>query len=102
MSPPTPTQGQGHTELWSPDLFSISLLPLLRYPWRSISQVKNDFFQYATLDCLAVGGLGHFAIHVDAELLQGSSSTCGTFGSPSLASKEEFKVGVLEVWQVVP
>ena len=48
-----------------------------------------------------MGGLGHFAIHVDAELLQGSSSTCGTFGSPSLASKEEFKVGVLEVWQVV-
>ena len=37
-----------------------------------------------------------------SELLAGSSSTCGTFGSPSLASKEEFKVGVLEVWQAVP
>ena len=46
-----------------------SKLPLSRiprrYPWRAISQVKNDFFQYATVDCLAVGGLGHFAIHVD-------------------------------------
>jgi len=71
------------------------------FPWRSLSQVKNDFFQYATLDCMAVGGLGHFAIHLDAELLQGSSSTCGTFGSPCLASKEEFKVSLLEVWQAV-
>ncbi|GAX72932.1 hypothetical protein CEUSTIGMA_g387.t1 [Chlamydomonas eustigma] len=69
------------------------------YPWRSISQVKNDFFQYATLDCLAVGGLGHFAIHLDCELLQGSSSTCGTFGSPCLSSKEEFRISVVEVWQ---
>ena len=71
------------------------------YPWRALSQVKNDFFQYATLDCMAVGGLGHFAIHLDAELLQGSSSTCGTFGSPCLSSREEFKVSLLEVWQAV-
>lgn len=39
------------------------------YPWRSISQVKNDFFQYATLENIAVGGLGHFAIHIDSDLL---------------------------------
>ncbi len=30
---------------------------------------------------------------------QGSSGSCGTFGSPCLASGDEFKVQVLEVWQ---
>lgn len=40
------------------------------YPWRTRPDLKNDFFMYATPDCLAVGGLGHFAIHLDSELLQ--------------------------------
>lgn len=39
------------------------------YPWRSLSKEKNDFFQYGTPECLAVGGLGHFAIWLDSELL---------------------------------
>jgi hypothetical protein len=69
------------------------------YPWRSMSKEKNDFFQYGTPECLAVGGLGHFAIWVDADLLQGSSGTCGTFGSPCLAHSEEFKVHMVEMWQ---
>jgi hypothetical protein len=30
--------------------------------------------------------------------LQGSSGSCGTFGSPCLASKEEFKVAAVELW----
>lgn len=68
------------------------------YPWRSLSKAKNDFFMYGTPECLAVGGLGHFAMWVDSELLQGSSGTCGTFGSPCLAHKEEFKIQALEVW----
>ncbi|KXZ47059.1 hypothetical protein GPECTOR_38g296 [Gonium pectorale] len=71
------------------------------YPWRSLSQVKNDFFQYGTPECLAVGGLGHFAIWLDAELLHGSSGTCGTFGSPCLAHNEEFKIQYVEVWQAL-
>jgi hypothetical protein len=32
---------------------------------------------------------------------QGSSGVCGTFGSPCLASREDFKVLLLEVWQVI-
>lgn len=67
------------------------------YPWRSTSRVKNDFFMYGTPDCLAVGGLGHFAIWVDSELLNGSSGTCGTFGSPCLAQGNEFRIQFLEV-----
>jgi hypothetical protein len=38
--------------------------------WDSLAREKNDFFQYSTPDCLALGGDGHFAIHVDQELLQ--------------------------------
>jgi hypothetical protein len=68
------------------------------FPWKIMSSVKNDFFMYATPECLAVGGLGHFAIWLDQELLRGSSGRCGTFGSPCLAAKEDFKVQGVEVW----
>jgi hypothetical protein len=68
------------------------------FPWKMKSQVKNDFFQYSTSDCLAVGGLGRFAIWLDGELLRGSSGRCGTFGSPCLASGEEFSIAALELW----
>ncbi len=108
----------------------------MTWPWQSSCKEKNDFFQYSTPECLALGGCGHFAIHVDQELLQvratrerrgarpaapgwasgcgvvraaptvrtswrlqGSSGVCGTFGSPCLATREDFKVVCLEVWQ---
>lgn len=32
--------------------------------------MKNDFFMYAQQEAMAVGGLGAFAIWLDAELLQ--------------------------------
>lgn len=70
------------------------------YPWQHRSKVKNDFFLYSTPDCLAVGGCGRFALWLDGELLEGNSGGCATFGSPCLASAEEFKVMVVEVWQV--
>lgn len=38
--------------------------------WRVRSPVKNDFFQLAQPNALAVGGLGAFAIWLDEELLQ--------------------------------
>jgi hypothetical protein len=34
------------------------------------SAMKNDFFMYAQQEAMAVGGLGAFAIWLDAELLQ--------------------------------
>ncbi|GIL71915.1 hypothetical protein Vretimale_619 [Volvox reticuliferus] len=84
----------------SGETFVFQLEPYrVAYPWRSTSDVKNDFFQYGTPECLAVGGVGHFAIWVDADLLAGSSGICGTFGSPCLAHAEEFKVQHLELWQ---
>eukprot|EP00878_Enallax_costatus_P009539 GHUV01009969.1.p1 GENE.GHUV01009969.1~~GHUV01009969.1.p1 ORF type:complete len:543 (+),score=153.99 GHUV01009969.1:403-2031(+) len=71
------------------------------FPWKVKSALKNDFFMYAQQDSLGVGGLGAFAIWLDAELLQGSSGSCGTFGSPCLASREEFKVAAVELWALV-
>ncbi|KAI8474756.1 MAG: TLD-domain-containing protein [Monoraphidium minutum] len=70
------------------------------YPWRVKSPVKNDYFSYSTQDCLAVGGQGRFALWVDADLARGSSGACGTFGSPCLAGREEFKVHAIELWAI--
>ncbi|GLC57679.1 hypothetical protein PLESTB_001252900 [Pleodorina starrii] len=84
----------------SGETFVFQLEPYrVAYPWRSMSKEKNDFFQYATPECLAVGGVGHFALWLDSELHSGSSGMCGTFGSPCLATAEEFKLQHLEMWQ---
>ncbi|GFR42419.1 hypothetical protein Agub_g3322 [Astrephomene gubernaculifera] len=86
----------------SGETFVFQLEPYrVAYPWRSLSKLKNDYFQYGTPECLAVGGLGHFAIWVDSELHSGSSGICGTFGSPCLATNEEFKVQYVEMWQAL-
>jgi predicted NBD/HSP70 family sugar kinase len=47
-----------------------------------------------------VGGAGHFSIWLDNELLHGHSGACGTFGSPCLSHKDEFKVAAVELWQM--
>lgn len=95
------------TEAWRPsarffgtgEMFVFQLAPhKVMFPWQVRSAMKNDFFMYAQQEAMAVGGLGAFAIWLDAELLQGSSGSCGTFGSPCLASKEEFKVAAVELW----
>ncbi|KAF6253531.1 TLD-domain-containing protein [Scenedesmus sp. NREL 46B-D3] len=94
-------------EAWRPsarffgtgETFVFQLAPhKVMFPWQVRSAMKNDFFMYAQQEALAVGGLGAFAIWLDAELLQGSSGSCGTFGSPCLASKEEFRVAAVELW----
>ena len=72
----------------------------LKWGWDHEAATRNDYFLYSTPDCLAVGGAGHFALWVDAELLEGNSGVCATFGSPCLASSEEFRVAELEVWAV--
>lgn len=74
---------------------------LLWYPWRPHpGQRPNDFFLYSDHECLAVGGAGHWAIHLDNELLEGSSEPCATFDSPCLASAENFKICAVEVWHI--
>ncbi len=67
-------------------LTALAFVPLLllflqpfrvAYPWRSLSKEKNDYFQYGTPECLAVGGLGHFAIWLDSELLHVGAGCAG-------------------------
>lgn len=61
--------------------------------------VRSDFFLLSTLDSFAVGSsTEHCALWLDEELSRGSSGYCDTFGSPCLASGEEFQVAGVEVW----
>lgn len=41
-------------------------------------------------DYLGIGGGGHYALYLDADLNRGTSGKCDTFNSPCLASEEEF------------
>ncbi|GMH33469.1 hypothetical protein BSKO_01303 [Bryopsis sp. KO-2023] len=68
------------------------------YPWKKESKVRNDFFMYGSMESIGVGGTGHFAIWLDGELLDGHSGMSDTFGSPCLASEDEFKIMAVELW----
>ena len=61
-------------------------------------QNKNDFFQFGTPEALAIGGGPNYALRLDADLAMGSSGINSTFGSPCLASSEEFRIGKVELW----
>jgi len=74
------------------------------YPWNAHCAETNDFFQLGVRERLVVGGSAagaHSAIVIDEDLLKGSSGMCTTFGSPCLASCDEFTVQHVEVWQVL-
>ncbi|KAJ7537873.1 hypothetical protein O6H91_11G025600 [Diphasiastrum complanatum] len=58
----------------------------------------NRYFVLCTNDALALGGGGHFALHLDGDLLMGSSGSCATFGNTPLAHSEEFIVKDVELW----
>jgi hypothetical protein len=59
---------------------------------------SNRYYELATTEALALGGGSHFALHVDAELLNGSSGVCETYDSPCLAHSEEFILKHVELW----
>lgn len=58
----------------------------------------NRYYILAMPEALSLGGGSHFALHVDAELLHGSSGACETYGSPCLAHSEEFILKHVELW----
>eukprot|EP00210_Caulerpa_lentillifera_P002251 g2163.t1 len=70
------------------------------YPWKQKSAVPNNFFMFASNESLSVGGTGRFALWLDSDLLEGRSGTCDTFGSPCIASSEEFKIMKVELWAI--
>ena len=83
------------------ECFVFQLQPqLLCWRWwqKKMQQTKNDYFQFGTPEALAMGGGPHYAIRLDADLSMGSSGTSSTFGSPCLASQEEFQIGKVELW----
>lgn len=74
---------------------------MVYYPWKRGHKIRNDYFMFGSPDSIGIGGSGHFALWLDGDLLYGHSGVCDTFGSPSLASKEEFKILVLELWMLL-
>ncbi|XP_048233034.1 oxidation resistance protein 1 isoform X2 [Ricinus communis] len=61
----------------------------------------NRYFTLCTTDFLAIGGGGHFALYLDGDLLNGSSSVSETYGNPCLARSEDFEVKEVELWGFV-
>ncbi|XP_042493183.1 TLD domain-containing protein 2 [Macadamia integrifolia] len=58
----------------------------------------NHYFTLCSLDFLALGGGGHFALYLGDDLLRGSSSVSETYGNPCLAQSEDFEVKEVELW----
>ncbi|KAL5053474.1 hypothetical protein RYX36_034156 [Vicia faba] len=61
----------------------------------------NRYFTLCTTDFLAFGGGGHFALYLDGDLLNGSSSVSETYNNPCLAHSPEFQVKDVELWGFV-
>ncbi|PAN24882.1 hypothetical protein PAHAL_4G259100 [Panicum hallii] len=61
----------------------------------------NNYFTFCSTDYLAMGGGGHFALYLDGDLLNGSSSTSETFNNPCLSYTQEFKIKDVELWGFV-
>ncbi|XP_059643406.1 uncharacterized protein LOC132285255 [Cornus florida] len=61
----------------------------------------NRYFTLCSSEFLALGGGGHFALYLDCDLLNGSSSASETYGNPCLAHTEDFEVKEIELWGFV-
>ena len=83
----------------SEESFLFSLLPQ-RNVYRCTGE--DDHVMYTTPDLLAAGGkLQYFGLSLDAELVQGKSHPCLTFGSPQLAGMENFKISAVQLWCII-
>ncbi|KAL6871460.1 hypothetical protein ACP4OV_014289 [Aristida adscensionis] len=58
----------------------------------------NRYYYLCLNNALAFGGGGNFALHVDEDLLHGSSGSCETFGNSCLAHSPEFELKNVELW----
>lgn len=71
---------------------------LWRWYQKRMTLARNDFFQFGTSDCLAMGGAPAYAFKLDGDLVYGRSGVSETFGNEMLASTEEFEIGRVELW----
>ncbi|KAK9802870.1 hypothetical protein WJX72_004617 [[Myrmecia] bisecta] len=65
---------------------------------KRMAVARNDYFQFSLPERLCLGGAPRYALSLDADLQYGSSGMSDTFGSPCLASNEDFEVGRVELW----
>lgn len=82
-------QGTGDTFV-----YSFKSGKLEAYMWTK----KNDYFILAREDSISFGGGGNFALTLTAGFQIGSSGQCTTFGSPCLASAEDFDIYCMECY----
>ncbi|XLS78116.1 hypothetical protein HN51_062341 [Arachis hypogaea] len=61
----------------------------------------NRYFTLCNSEFLAIGGGSHFALYLDGDLLNGSSSVSETYGNPCLANSQDFEVKEVELWGFV-
>lgn len=93
-SPLTPTQQKKYEGSSDSFVFStVSGQPTIFHPTG-----VNRYFVLVTPEALSCGGGSHFALHLDSELLNGSSGACETYGNPCLAHAEEFVLKHVELW----
>lgn len=85
-------QGTNSTYVFS----NISGRPIIYHPTG-----VNRYFTLCNTDYIAIGGGGHFALYLDGDLLNGSSSVSETFGNPCLANSQDFEVKEVELWGFV-
>ncbi|KAG5529457.1 hypothetical protein RHGRI_029998 [Rhododendron griersonianum] len=62
---------------------------------------RNRYFTLCSTEFLALGGGSHFALYLDGDLLNGSSSASDTYGNSCLACSEDFEVKEIELWGFV-
>lgn len=68
---------------------------LLVYPWAG----GNQYFMFASLDGLAMGGGRSRALWIDKDFLTGNSAPCETFGNREpLSASTEFVIRNIECW----
>jgi len=60
--------------------------------------LKDPFFLFSDMECIAMGGGSSFALYLEKDLLHGMSEPCSTFGSEKLSSEGHFIISSLECW----
>jgi hypothetical protein len=93
LKPAPGFQGNGH-------IFVFRIDPTYQaFPWNRGTHGNNHFIG-AGMKELAIGGGGGPAIFIGPDMLIGRSDPCGTFGSPRLTQRDQFKIVDLEIWRV--
>lgn len=87
--------GNAETFLWT-DEGVRHTDPVTAYRWSRI----NQYFTSVRMDQIAFGGggSGGFGLHINGDLLSGSTSPCTTFLSKNLVRDGNFEILALELW----